>query len=57
MIKEIKQKIQGPTESKYICATIQITSQNEFLIFFSALKNFNTHIFQLFSNFYMAAIK
>ena len=38
MIKEIKQKIQGRTENKYICATIQITSQKEFLIVFMRLE-------------------
>ena len=47
MIKEMKQKIQGATENKYICDTIQITSQKEFLIFFSALKILITHIFHL----------
>ena len=47
MIKEIKQKIQGPTENKYICAMIQITSLKEYLIFFSALKSLNTHIFNI----------
>ena len=44
MIKEMKQKIQGTTENTYISATIKITNQKEFLIFFSALKNGGDHI-------------
>ena len=47
MIKEMKQKIQGETENKNICATIQPTNQKEFLIFFISrcLKsNFNVYI-------------
>ena len=44
MIKEVKQKIQGPTKNKYTCSMIQITSQTEFFIVFSALRNLNTRL-------------
>ena len=40
----MKQEIQGSTEGKYIFATIQITTQKEFLTSFSVLENLNTQI-------------
>ena len=46
MIKEMKQKIQGLTENKYIYVTIQINGQ-KISIVFSALEHFNGHIFLL----------